>query len=219
MNLTPKAPKPYILLLPLFGMVLFVFLYIIAALKYPGGSWEMPQQNGFSFWNNYLCDLLDRDAINGELNNARYFARTSLGALCLSLILLWNYLPSLFKGKSFNKNMMWLSGIAALIATSFLSSGTHDRTVYIAGFFAVIAFLTCFVELLRAKHIKLLVFGIGCLIIFLVNYYIYETGLYIRLLPIIQKITFISFIIWFVVLDIFFYRKLKLEFAKKLGLS
>jgi len=209
MNLTPKAPKPYILLLPLFGMVLFVFLYIIAAFKYPGGSWAMPQQNGFSFWNNYLCDLLDQIAINGELNTARYYARTSLGVLCLSIILLWYYLPCLFKGKSLNKNIMWLSGIIALVATSFLSSGTHDATVRIVGFFAIIAFSTCFIELLRARHIKLFVFGVVCLIIFLANYYIYETGSYIRLLPIIQKITFISFIIWFIMLDVFFYRKLK----------
>ena len=209
MKITPKAPKPNILLLPLFGMLLFVLFYILAALKYPGGSWIMPQQNGFSFWNNYLCDLLDQNAINGELNTARYFARTSLTVLCLSLVLLWYYLPSLFKGKNFNKNIMWLSGIAALVATSFLSSGAHDRTVRIAGFFAVIAFLTCFVELLKARHIKLFVFGIGCLIIFLVNYYIYETGLYIRLLPVIQKISFICFIIWFIMLDVFFYRKLK----------
>jgi len=209
MKITPKAPKPKILLLPLFGMLLFVLFYILAALKYPGGSWIMPQQNGFSFWNNYLCDLLDQNAINGELNTARYFARTSLTVLCLSLVLLWYYLPSLFKGKNFNKNIMWLSGIAALVATSFLSSGAHDRTIRIAGFFAVIAFLTCFVELLKARHIKLFVFGIGCLIIFLVNYYIYETGLYIRLLPIIQKITFVCFIIWFIMLDVFFYRKLK----------
>ncbi len=209
MKITPKAPKPNILLLPLFGILLFVLFYILAALKYPGGSWVMPQQNGFSFWNNYLCDLLDQNAINGELNTARYFARTSLTVLCLSLVLLWYYLPSLFKGKNFNKNIMWLSGIAALVATSFLSSGAHDRTVRIAGFFAVIAFLTCFVELLKARHIKLFVFGIGSLIIFLVNYYIYETGVYIRLLPIIQKITFICFIIWFIMLDVFFYRKLK----------
>ncbi len=209
MKITPKAPKPNILLLPLFGMLLFVLFYILAALQYPGGSWIMPQQNGFSFWNNYLCDLLDQNAINGELNTARYLARTSLTVLCLSLVLLWYYLPSLFKGKNFNKNIMWLSGIAALVAISFLSSGAHDRTVRIAGFLAVIAFLTCFVELLKARHIKLFVFGIGCLIIFLVNYYIYETGLYIRLLPVIQKITFICFIIWFIMLDVFFYRKLK----------
>ncbi len=209
MKITPKAPKPKILLLPLFGMLLFVLFYILAALKYPGGSWIMPEQNGFSFWNNYLCDLLDQNAINGELNTARFFARTALTVLCLSLVLLWYYLPGLFKRKNFNKNIMWLSGMAALVATSFLSSGAHDRTVRIAGFLAVIAFLTCFVELFKARHIKLFIFGIGCLIIFLVNYHIYETGLYIRLLPVIQKITFICFIIWFIMLDVFFYRKLK----------
>ena len=49
MNLTPKAPKPIILLLPLLGLLLFVFLYILAAFEYPGGSWAMPQQIGFSF--------------------------------------------------------------------------------------------------------------------------------------------------------------------------
>jgi len=209
MNIIPKTPKPNILLLPLFGMLIFVLLYILAALRYPGGSWIMPQQNGFSFWNNYLCDLLDHNAINGELNTARYFARSSLTVLCLSLALIWYYLPSLFNGKNYNKKIMWLSGIAALVATSFLSSGAHDRTVRIAGFFAVIAFLTCFIELLKARHIKLFVSGIGCLMIFLVNYYIYETGLYIGFLPVIQKITFISFIIWFVMLDVLLYRKLK----------
>ncbi|MBT8302025.1 MAG: hypothetical protein KJO63_11870 [Maribacter sp.] len=209
MNVTTKPPRPNVLLLPLIGMLLFVLFYILAALKYPGGSWMMPHQDGFSFWNNYLCDLLDYNAINGELNTARYFARTSLIVLCLSLVVLWYYLPNLFKGKNININIMWLSGIAALVATSFLSSGAHDRTVRIAGFFAVIAFLTCFIELFKAKHIKLFFIGIGCLIIFLVNYYIYETGLYIRLLPVIQKITFLCFIIWFIMLDVMLYRKLK----------
>ncbi len=209
MNIIPKAPRPIILLLPLLGMLLFVLLYILAALEYPGGSWIMPQQNGFSFRNNYLCDLLDQYAINGELNTARYFARSSLAVLCFSLVVLWYYLPSLFNGKNFNKKIMWFSGIAALVATSFLSAGAHDRTVRIAGFFAVIAFLTCFAELFKARHTGLFFSGIGCLVIFLINYYIYETGLYIGLLPLIQKITFICFIIWFVMLDVLLYRKLK----------
>ena len=103
---------------------------------------------------------------------------------------------------------MWLSGMAALITTAFLSSGTHDNTVRIAGFFAVKAFLACFIELFKSGFMKLFLFGAFCLIIFLINYYIYETGRYIRLLPIIQKITFVCFIIWFIVLDLLLYRKL-----------
>lgn len=209
MKITPKAPNRSVLLLPMIGILLFVLLYTLAASIYPGGSWLLPQQNGFSFWNNYLCDLLDKNAINGELNSARFFARTALAVLCLSLFLVWYYVPCLFKGESWNKAVMWFSGLAALTVTCFLSSNAHDNTVNTAGFFAVIAFITCFVELLKARHIKLLVFGIACLSIFLVNYYIYETGRYLRLLPVIQKLTFLCFIIWFVMLDILLYRKLK----------
>ncbi|EAR00087.1 hypothetical protein [Maribacter sp. HTCC2170] len=215
MKITPKAPKPKILLLPLIGMLLFVILYILAALDYPGGSWLMPDQNGFSFWNNYLCDLLDENAINGEFNPARYYAIASLTLLCFSLALLWYYLPNLFSGENFNQNIMWLSGIVSLIVTAFLSSGTHDVTVRIAGVFGVIAFITCFMELYMEKYFKLVIYGGICLLIFLTNYYIYETGIFLNALPVIQKITFISCIIWFVSLDLAFYKKLLTDHANK----
>ena len=211
LDILPAIPKPSILLLPLGGMVLFVVLYILAALNYPGGSWIVMDQEGFNFWNNYLCDLLDRNAINGELNPARFFARASLGVLCVSLLLLWYFLPGLFSKKGINIFVMWLSGILALGVTMSLTSGTHDITVRIAGIFGVIAFISCFIELYKANYFLLFYFGIACLLIFLVNYYIYETGTFIRSLPVIQKVTFLSFILWFAFLDISFYKFVKLK--------
>lgn len=208
-DILPAVPKPYVLLMPVAGMVLFVILYILAAFNYPGGSWIVLDQEGFNFWNNYLCDLLDRNAINGELNPARFFARASLGVLCVSLVLLWYYLPALFANKSINLIIMWLAGLMALVITMSLTSGTHDITVRIAGFLGAIAFISCFIELYKAKHFKLLIFGIICLLIFLTNYYIYETGTFLRSLPVIQKITFVCFIIWFVFIDFSLYKKLK----------
>ena len=210
------TPKSKVMLLPLLGMGLFVVLYIIAALLYPGGSFAVPYQNGFSFWNNYLCDLLDHFAINGELNSARHYARASLGVLCASLMLLWFYLPALFPARSVNRTVMWITGILALTITLFLTSGTHDITVRIAGVFGVVAFITCFIELYKAKFFKLFAFGVLCLVIFLVNYYSYETGVFIRLLPVIQKITFVCCILWFVFLDVTYYQKLKSSMSKKL---
>ncbi len=207
----PAAPKPFVVLLPLVGMVLFVVLYVLAAIDYPGGSWIVREQEGFSFWNNYLCDLLDFKAINGELNTARFLARSSLGILCTSLILLWYYLPALFLKKNTNLVVMWLAGILALLTTMFLAAGTHDIIVRIAGFFAVVAFISCFIELYKANYLSLLFWGIVCLLIFLVNYYIYETGIFIRSLPVVQKVTFICFIVWFSFLDISFYKYLKLK--------
>ncbi|MGB5459948.1 MAG: hypothetical protein WBM91_07980 [Eudoraea sp.] len=210
-NILPVVPKPSVLLIPLAGMGIFVVLYVLAAINYPGGSWMVLDQEGFSFWNNYLCDLLDLYAINGDLNPARFFARGSLGVLCVSLILLWYYLPGLFSNKSTNLIVMWLAGILALAITMSLTSGTHDITVRIAGFFGVIAFISCFVELYKAKYFSLLILGIICLLIFLGNYYIYETGTMIRSLPVIQKVTFICYILWFALLDISYYKFLKLK--------
>jgi hypothetical protein len=44
-------------------------------------------------------------------------------------------------------------------------------------------------------------------VIFLVNYAIYETGRYLQALPLIQKITFSSFLAWFICLDLGLWRQ------------
>lgn len=201
--------KPIIMLLPLVGIGLFVLFYTLSALNYPGGSWNFSNQTGFSFWHNYLCDLLDDYAINGEVNSARFFARIALGVLCASLILIWLSLPKLFTIKSFNLTIMRLAGLLSIIVTLFLASGTHDFILRIAGIFGAIAIITCLVELYKIKYDKLLMLGVFCLLVFLANYFIYETNYYIKILPVLQKLTFISFIVWFVFLDIQVYRKLR----------
>lgn len=205
-----RFKRPFLLLIPVLGMGIFILLYIIAALVYPGGSWSILNQHGYSFWNNYLCDLIDYYAVNGELNSARYIARSALVILCVGLIILWYYLPRLFFKKSINSMIMTIFGILALVTMLFLTIGTHDLIVRIAGVFGVIAFITTIIELFKNYFYRLFVIGLFCLFIFLVNYYIYETGTNLNALPIIQKITFLSFIFWFGYLNIALYRKVKL---------
>lgn len=202
-------PNTFVLLLPIFGIGIFISLYVIATTYYPGGSWVDQGQNGFSFWNNYLCDLLDYYAINGDINIARFYARASLAFLCVSLIILWFYLPLLFLIKSVNLKLMSFSGILSLVITLFLASVSHDLIVRIAGVFGAIAIILLIVELHKIQFYKMLRLGVFCLIVFFLNYYIYETNLYIKMLPVIQKITFVSFISWFILLDISLYRKIK----------
>ena len=93
-------PSRGFLYLPLIGMAHFIALYVVAAFMYPGGSWKFQQSEGFNFWHNYLCDLLDEYAINGQLNSARYMARLALGFLCGGILLLWFYLPNLFEKRN-----------------------------------------------------------------------------------------------------------------------
>lgn len=193
------------------GILLFVVFYVIAALYYPGGSYVAPEQIGFSFEHNYLCDLLDDVAVNGEINTARLYSRISLGILCGSLILLWAYLPWLFDVKRRIHVLISACGILSMLITVFLALGAHDIVVRIAGFFGAIALLLTFRELYKAHYGKLLFLGIVSLVLFLANYYIYETGVLIERLPLIQKVTFISCLSWFVILNILLLKKYKID--------
>jgi len=183
--------------LPFVGMGLFILFYLVAASRYPGGSWADPSQVGFSWRHNYLCDLLDTQALNGELNVGRYWARVALGVLCAGLLLLWYQLPDLMDPSPVLRRVLRLSGAAAFGTTIFLNSGTHDLTVRIAGIFGMVALLSAVIGLWRSGHLWISLLGGWCLGIFLLNYAVYETGSFIRMLPLIQKITFASFLGWF----------------------
>ena len=120
-------------------MGLFVLFYLLAASFYPGGSWADLSQVGFSWRHNYLCDLLDTLAVNGDLNPGRYWARAALGVLCAGLLLLWYQLPALMALSPMLRRLLRLSSAAAFGTTVFLSAGTHDLTVRIAGIFGLVA--------------------------------------------------------------------------------
>ncbi len=200
-----------IVVVPYLGMLVFLLLYVLAALHYPGGSYSHPNAKGFSFWDNYLCDLLDTYTITGVTNGARNWARMALLVLCSSLMYLWFHLPKLFPAKNSNMKLLKFAGIGALVITLFMTAGNHDVVVRIAGLFGVVGMLTLFVELFRAKYYKLFGCGMYCLLILLVNYYIYETEVYLAALPVIQKITFVSFIVWFLLMDFSLYKRLKVR--------
>jgi len=210
-----KTPGAFLMLIPIIGMVTFIVLYMKAAMVYPGGSAIYPDQIGFNFWNNYLCDLLDEYALNGELNKSRTYARWALTVLCTSLMLLWFYLPNLFAKKNLNQHIMWFSGLVSLLVVFFMATQNHDQVVRIAGVFGMIAIISCSRELFKAHYIRMSALGIICLIIFLINYFIYETGMYINALPSIQKVTFASCLLWFLILAKSLYNKMKRATALK----
>ncbi|MGY8916091.1 MAG: hypothetical protein ACKVJF_13550 [Flavobacteriales bacterium] len=209
MNGNTTYEKPIGLLIPLWGMLLFIFFYFRAAFLYPGGSQFSPTAEGFSFLNNYLCDLLDGTTFNGDPNPSKGPARFALFLLCSCLTVLWYYLPKLFKRKDGYLSIIRVAGISAMVITLFLSTNSHDLVIYMAGLVGLLAMIVTLVALYREGYQELFAMGIFCLAIFLLNYYIYESGLLITVLPAIQKLTFISFISWFALLNISLYRKMR----------
>jgi hypothetical protein len=197
-------------LTPIFGTILFVVLYVVATLFYPGGSQVDKNSIGFSWTNNYWCNLLNKKAINGQHNPAKPIAMTAMFVLCLTVTFFWFLFPRQINIGKFAKFAIQISGTLAMTIALFLFTNIdHDLIINIASFFGLIATFGTFIGLYKTKWYGLFVFGLlNLLIIGLNNYVYYKKGLIIYL-PIIQKISFATFLVWVCSVDINLYRKAK----------
>jgi len=202
-----KNIKGIWLLTPLFGTIIFVCLYFVATRFYPGGSQVDKNSVGFSWAQNYWCNLLNESAINGQPNVARPIALTAMFVLCVTLTCFWYIIPlkaGLQKGL---RLVIQISGLLAMILAMFLFTNYHDAIVNAASAFGIVATIGTFICINRLKWSKLLWLGIFNLaLVVLNNILYYNIGLLI-FLPVVQKITFLFFLIWICLIDIKLYKR------------
>lgn len=184
-------------LLPVAGFCLFIIFYIVSAALYPGGSEVDRYARGFSWQHNYWCDLLQARAENGEPNKARPMAIIAMSVLCISIALFWFFVPSLFKMSSFFKKLIQYAGIGSMAVLVFLQADFHDIIINIAGVSGLIAISGTLAGLYKNRSFTLFALGLICLFLLFVNNYIYYTKHGIAWLAVIQKISFVFFLVWF----------------------
>ena len=205
-----KNRKPInLIILPIKGMCLFVVLYVVAALQYTNGLDAYANKVSFSFTENYLCDLLFVYTNQGYINPAHTTTQIALVIICSSLILFWYELPKLFPLKSSILTFMQICGILSMVILLFLNFDNHDIVIRISGIFGALAILLSLFELYKAGFYRLFILGFICFMMFLINYYIFESGILLELLPLIQKITFALCLSWLSYLNIMLYIHLK----------
>ena len=203
------------ILIPIFGTICFVVLYIISTFLYPGGSQLNIKSEGFSWANNYWCNLLYKNAVNGQQNPARPFALTGMIILSSTISFFWFLFPVQIKTNKYRKIIIQLSGSLSMIFAMFLYTDIHDEMIKTAGFFGGIAFIGSFIGLYQIKWYGLFILGIINLNLLLLNNFIYYNKDLILYLPIIQKVSFASFLIWICYIDLkFFLRNNSLKKTK-----
>ena len=187
---------------PLVGTLLFVILYVAATLVYPGGSQIDKHSTGFSWMNNYWCNLLNTNSINGQHNPARPIALAGTVILSITLALFWYHLPLYINFTRIEKYTIQISGILSMTVAMFLFTSLHDIFLNIASLFGLIAVIGTFIGLFKSNLKALFLFGIFNLLLVALNNYVYYTKGLILYLPVIQKISFASFLIWICSIDI-----------------
>jgi hypothetical protein len=111
----------------LVGLALFVALVAVAMAFYPGGTcWDVTTR-GHRFWQNFLCDLEWRVALNGEPNLlGSRLAQTAMLLLVFGLAPFWFDVPYLFAARQrvggVAVRALGLTSVAATIAVVFMPS-------------------------------------------------------------------------------------------------
>jgi hypothetical protein len=198
--------KQFWTLIPLFGTVLFAALYFIASLYYPGGSQFDKNTVGFSWANNYWCNLLNDHAINGQLNSAQPIALTAMLILCFSLTFFWLLFPKYTLLGNYGKLTIQIFGTLAMTSGILLFTDlNHDLITNLASLFGLIAMTGTLFGLHKDGWKMLYYFGLFNLILVGVNNYLYYNKDLIMYLPLVQKITFATFLIWICCINIKIY--------------
>ncbi|MBV9960603.1 MAG: hypothetical protein JO072_00015 [Parafilimonas sp.] len=202
------SSKKLLLFSPIIGIVIFVILYVIATLFYPGGSQVDKNSTGFSWLNNYWCNLLNKYAINGQVNTARPIAITAMLILCISLILFWLVFPKYTTvNKKLSATIKFCGSLA--MATGFLlfTNINHDLITNLASGLGVIATIGVVIVLYKIAWHKLFFFGLLNFLLVALNNYVYYTKELIIYLPVVQKITFVLFLFWICAIEVSLYFK------------
>lgn len=195
--MTNLKEKNIWLLVPIFGTLIFVLLYFFAAYLYPGGSQVDKNSIGFSWTNNYWCNLLNDKAINGQVNPSKPIALFGMFVLCLTLALFWTIFPRQIIISKTLKRVIQVSGILAMIIAFLLFTQiNHDLVTNAASSFGAIATMGTFIGLYKNKYHKLFQFGLFNILLVGLNNLCYYNKELIIFLPVVQKISFVSFLVW-----------------------
>ena len=195
------------ILTPFIGSFLFIVLYIIAAFLYPGGSGPDKTAIGYNWANNYWCNLLNVRAINGYTNTARPVAVIAMFVLCLSLSTFWILFPVVTRLKKYHKLLIQITGTVCMVSSFLLlTSIDHDLVVNTSSTFGFIAMIGTLIALYQLKWRWLFACGLFDLLLVALNNYLYHSNK-MTYLPIVQKFSFLAFLIWFSLISINLYQE------------
>jgi hypothetical protein len=186
-----------------------MLMYFIATLHYPGGSQIDKTAKGFSWTQNYGCNLLNENAINGQYNTARPFALGAMVILSITLALFWYIFPQQADLKRNSRMTIQVSGLLSMLIASLLFTDYHDMVINIASFFGLIATIGTFVALYKLNWTGLFWVGMFNLVLFAMNNILYYGEGLRFYLPVVQKITFLYFLFWISAIQIELSKKIK----------
>jgi len=183
-------------ILPSLGIVIFIILYAYATTLYPGGSQADLHSKGFDWINNYWCNLMNAQAMNGQLNPARLISIPAMIILCFSLLSFFFMFSKVLASNSIWRKIIQISGTISMIFASLIFTELHDLLTIISSIFGLFTIIGIIIGLTKSNLTMYKWTGGICILFLAFNNYIYYSKVFLSALPLLQKVTFAIFLLW-----------------------
>lgn len=190
--------KKYSVLICIIISVLFL---VFATLIYPGGSIQDKNSVGFNWSKNFFSNLFLEKALNGTQNPSRIWALIGMVFNSIGYGLFFIH-TSLKIPNKHTKLVLKSIGFGNMLFTFLITTPLHDIMVTVSSTLTMLGLFYITVFILKTRLHWLKVFCIVCLLIFYSTLYLYGAGHW-GLLAVMQKVTFICFMVLVVAIEYF----------------
>lgn len=184
-------------------LVIGTGLLILATWYYPGGSAGNENSEGYIWMENYISNLLNPIAVNGENNGARPWAMA--GVLCLSIGFGIFFIQ--FSKRVRIRSAALVIKYVGISATSFailtIFPSLHDVMVTLSSILTLLVFFYITIIVLKSKLPFFKFISVIFLLTFYLGAYMYFTRTYLEYMPLAQKVIYLVKIIWVLALMYF----------------
>jgi hypothetical protein len=166
-------------------------VFALAASYYPGG---------YDWTNDFISTLFAPSTATGVANEARFLAIAGMFVFCVSVAVLFAVL-SRRAGRRVHRNTLEIGGIGSMVYAFLAVTPMHDLLVGIALVFFVSAMSAAIHLLYVERRFALFWVGLMCLGLLLASATMYYVHMFLYLLPLAQKVSFVACVSWLLVVQ------------------
>lgn len=186
-----------------FGFVLSILCLVTASLHYPGGSPNDPNSIGFSWTENYISDMLEYKAVNGDDNPARPLAVAGSVLMGLSAGLGFLRFSQKLALKKLSVVIQYGGILLALSSALVTIPVLHFPMVNVGIVVNLLVSFYITVTLFKSRLTTFKVLSVLFLASFYGATYMFSTRSGLEYMPLVQKVTHLFQIAWVLGLEYF----------------
>lgn len=189
-------------LFPALGIAVYFLLFYVAAGLYPGGSQADLRSAGYSWINNYWCELMNHEAMNGQLNPGAGYAIIAMMFAGSAIGVFFYRLPLYCKTTTSKARIIRISAALTGISGVMLFGDFHNPALLCFNLATLVTLVVALIILLENSRKAFFAAGLLSMTLVQINNVMYYLRLGVQHIPWFQKIAISAVLFWVAVMNV-----------------